>query len=113
MTKVQEEKKSKWLIYPENDYKANWDSFMTFVLIFTCVVTPLRIALDESESVGWNMANYIIDGLFLVDIIVIFNTAYYDDDFSIVEDRGQIAKDYVTSWFLIDLVAILPFELLI
>ena len=45
--KVQDNQKQPCLFYPENDYKANWDFFMTIVLIFTCIVTPARIALIE------------------------------------------------------------------
>lgn len=101
------------MIYPENDHKANWDFFMTVVLIFTCVVTPYRIALVENDTIEWSVLNYSIDALFLIDIIIIFNTAFYDEDFAIIEDRGTIAKEYLMGWFLIDLVAILPFELLI
>ena len=29
-----------WLIYPEDEWKANWDLFITVVLIYTCIVTP-------------------------------------------------------------------------
>ena len=44
--------------------------------------------------------------------MIIFNTAYYDDDFRIVQDRKKIAKKYLASWFPIDLLAILPFDLI-
>ena len=49
----------------------------------------------------------------MCDIIAIFNTATYDDDFSIIEDRCMIAKSYLSSWFWIDLVSIIPFELIV
>ncbi len=75
------------IIYPENELKAHWDIFITLVLIFTCVVTPYRIALVETDTLGWTVTNYSIDGLFVIDMIIIFNTAYYDEDFAIIEDR--------------------------
>jgi hypothetical protein len=49
--------------------------------------------------------------MFLMDILIIFNTAYYNEDFKLIEDRKNIAKDYLTGWFAIDLVAIVPFDL--
>ena len=58
------------------------------------------------------MTNYIIDILFAVDMIVIFNSAYYDEDLMLVEDRCQISYNYLTSWFLIDLICIIPFDLM-
>ena len=54
----------------------------------------------------------IIDVLFLIDIIVTFNTAFYTESLEIIDDRRQIAKAYVKSWFFPDLIAILPLDLL-
>lgn len=54
--------------------------------------------------------NNVIDFLFLVDIIVIFNTAIYDQYFQIIEDRKKIALIYLKGWFTIDALAILPFD---
>jgi len=50
--------------------------------------------------------------LFLIDIIVTFNTAFYTESLEIIDDRRQIAKAYVKSWFFPDLIAILPLDLL-
>lgn len=52
-----------------------------------------------------------VDIIFFIDIIVIFNTAYLDDDFMLVHDRSVLAVNYLKGWFSIDLVAILPFEI--
>jgi len=59
---------------------------ITFVLIFTCVVTPARLAFTFSDENiydfdTWEVINLIIDGFFLIDIIFNFNTAYIDEDF--------------------------------
>ena len=51
-----------------------------------------------------------IDLMFLLDILVIFNCAFYDDEFVIVQNRKIIAKDYLQSWFAIDFLAIVPLE---
>jgi hypothetical protein len=51
-----------------------------------------------------------VDGVFLIDIIIIFNTAFYDNDFKIIENRKIIAKKYLSGWFTIDIVAIIPFD---
>lgn len=107
---VIEEQRISYLIYPENDLKGHWDTFVTLLLIFTCVVTPYRIALVEVDDLGWIIANYTIDFLFFVDIILNFNSAYYDEDFEIVEDRWTIAKNYLTGWFVVDTLAIFPFD---
>ena len=58
---------------------------MALVLIITCAVTPIRIAFYTTDGSFWILINYIIDILFALDIIIIFNTAFYDDDFQIVD----------------------------
>ena len=111
-TMVAEQKKDKILIYPENDLKIVWDYVVTAMLIFTCIVTPYRIAFENVDTFGWLIANYGIDFLFLVDICLNFNCAYYDDDLAIIEDRCTIAKNYALSWLIIDVLAIFPFDLI-
>lgn len=98
------------MIYPNNPYKDDWDSFITIILIFTCMVTPYRIAFIDEDSDLWVGINYSIDGLFLIDMILCFMTAYYTEEFELIEDRKEIAKTYLTSWFPIDFLAIFPFE---
>ena len=80
--------KKKWLLYPEDNYKVNWDLIITNILLISCMITPWRIAFGEDEDpIEWKIINYTIDGCFCIDIIVIFFSAYYDDEFIIVEDR--------------------------
>lgn len=67
------------MIYPNNDMKANWDALITLCLLFTCMVTPYRIAFSgvEAETTFWIVTNYSIDSMFAIDIILSFITAYY------------------------------------
>ena len=80
-----------WLCYPEDDYRNYWDFYITLVLIFTCIETPLRISvleLEDRDSLhNWKIVSNFVDCMFFFDIILIFNTAYYDEDFVIIEDR--------------------------
>jgi hypothetical protein len=40
----------KMLIYPEDGFKRFWDISIAFVLIFSCFVTPYRVALIEEDT---------------------------------------------------------------
>lgn len=95
-----------------DSFKTNWDLFVTLVLLFTAFVTPYRVAYINNETKGWDITNLTIDTIFGLDILIIFNTAYYDEDFKIVSEYKSIAKKYISSWFFIDLLAILPFDLI-
>lgn len=81
---------------------------MTFVLLGTCVMTPYNIAFQMEET----FIATIIDLLFLIDMIVVFNTTYYDSDIVLIDCRKKICCQYLKGWFTIDLFAILPFDVL-
>ena len=51
--------------------------------------------------------------LFFFDILIIFNTAFYNDDMDLIDNRKKIAKVYLKGWFFIDFLAILPFDVII
>ena len=108
---IDKQKQVPYLIYPENLYKEHWDNFVTLLLIFSCVVTPYRIALVSEDTLDWTITNAVIDIMFLIDIFLCFNTAYYDEDFVTIDSRCTIAKTYLTGWFFIDVMAIFPFDL--
>ena len=56
--------------------------------------------------------NNCIDILFAIDMIVSFNSAFYDEEsYNMIDDYKLIACAYIKSWFTIDLVSILPFHL--
>ena len=77
-----------FLLYPEDPLKVNWDLFITLVLVITCLATPYNIAYGEMPSpIGVIIFSYTIDLMFLIDIIIIFHSAYYDEEFVIVENR--------------------------
>jgi hypothetical protein len=76
MRMVQREVTKPWMIYPENPNKANWDLFVTIILVFTCITTPARMAFVEKDSGGWVAVRWIIDIIFLLDITIIFFSAY-------------------------------------
>ena len=71
----------------------------------------MRIAFGPvNEPIGWKLISITLDSMFLIDIFVNFNSAFYDDEYVIVQNRKVIAKQYARSWFLIDLLAIIPLE---
>jgi hypothetical protein len=54
-------------------------------------MSPYRLAFVEEDDKKWKVINLVVDLMFTIDIFVVFNTAYYDDDYKIVEDRKVVA----------------------
>lgn len=103
------------MIYPDNNKKDVWDLFMTIILLTSCVVTPYEIAFenDISEHIsGIQIFDWSMDILFLIDMIVIFNSAKYTEDYDIIDNRKVISCDYLKGWFTVDLVSCLPFDIM-
>jgi hypothetical protein len=79
------------MLYPEDPAKNNWDLFITLILIYTCVATPARMAFAEHDTIGWIIVKWVVDALFLMDIIITFNSAILDEDYRTIEERKEIA----------------------
>lgn len=59
------------------------------------------------------MVDLIVDIMFVIDIVINFRTTYVNTNDEVVSQPGRIAVHYFKGWFLIDLVAAIPFDLLI
>ena len=57
---------------------------MTVVLLYSCISTPVQIALYEDLAGAAQITNWIVDFLFLIDIFLIFNSAVVDEDFDVI-----------------------------
>ena len=80
------------------------------LLIYATTVTPYRVAFVDQDSIVWIIIDSIVDFFFLCDLVLNFFFAYYDEDEELVFDRKKLAIKYLKTWFLIDLVAIIPFN---
>ena len=101
------------MCYPEDWLKCNWDIAITFILVCSCIMTPVNMAFDKDMGPEWDYILGFMDFLFLIDVIIIFNSAIDDEDFRIIEDYKTIAIIYMRSWFFIDCLAIIPFDTII
>ncbi|ELK27524.1 Potassium voltage-gated channel subfamily H member 2 [Myotis davidii] len=79
---------------------------------------PRRIAVHYFK--GWFLidmplavVDLIVDIMFIVDILINFRTTYVNANEEVVSHPGRIAVHYFKGWFLIDMVAAIPFDLLI
>ncbi|XP_073739151.1 voltage-gated inwardly rectifying potassium channel KCNH6 isoform X3 [Callorhinus ursinus] len=106
-------------------FKAMWDWLILLLVIYTAVFTPYSAAFllsdqDESQRVdcGYTcspltVVDLIVDIMFIVDIVINFRTTYVNTNDEVVSHPRRIAVHYFKGWFLIDMVAAIPFDLLI
>lgn len=74
---------------------------------FSNVISHVYIVIK-----AMNCVSFPVDVTFIIDILINFRTTYVSGNDEIVSDPGKIAVHYLKGWFLIDLVAAVPFDLL-
>ncbi|MXQ92141.1 hypothetical protein E5288_WYG012381 [Bos mutus] len=124
--KLQAPRIHRWTILHYSPFKAVWDWLILLLVIYTAVFTPYSAAflLKETEEAplapdcGYAcqplaVVDLIVDIMFIVDILINFRTTYVNANEEVVSHPGRIAVHYFKGWFLIDMVAAIPFDLLI
>ena len=102
------------IISPKSKFSQRWDVLMILLLLYTAIVTPFEVAyIAESVPELLIFLNRLVDLCFFTDIIINFMLAYEMEDEGLwIVDHKLIAKRYVKSWFLIDLVSTVPFDVI-
>lgn len=115
----------KWIMLHYSPCKAVWDWVILLLVLYTAIFTPYsaafllnELAQKQRRVCGYtcnplNIVDAIVDILFMVDIVISFRTTYVNHNDEVVTHPKLIAIHYIKGWFLIDMVAALPFDLLI
>lgn len=99
---------------PASRFMRNWDSIIACCLVFTAVVTPFEIAFFELVVGDFLfVVNRLVDLGFFFDIFVNFSLAYFDPRKGMmIVDPGRIRGKYLKGWFTIDVLSLVPWDLL-
>ena len=100
------EKEIPWIILPDNPYKKMWDLLIAILILYSAIITPYEIAFSDSNKSNW--FEIFIDILLAIDIVLTFFSAYTDDEENLVKNHKKIIKKYLQSWFIIDIISVLP-----
>ncbi|XP_072556695.1 voltage-gated inwardly rectifying potassium channel KCNH7-like [Paramormyrops kingsleyae] len=123
--KLQTPRIDKCTILHYSPFKAVWDWLILLLVIYTAIFTPYSAAFllnDREEQkrreCGYscnplNVVDLMVDIMFIIDILINFRTTYVNLNDEVVSHPGKIAIHYFKGWFLIDMVAAIPFDLLI
>uniref|UniRef100_A0AAR2KKG0 Voltage-gated inwardly rectifying potassium channel KCNH2 n=1 Tax=Pygocentrus nattereri TaxID=42514 RepID=A0AAR2KKG0_PYGNA len=122
--KLQAPRIHKWTVLHYSPFKAVWDWLILLLVIYTAILTPYSAAfllndVEESSMSGCgycsplSVVDLIVDIMFIIDILINFRTTYVNANDEVVSHPLRIAVHYFKGWFLIDMVAAIPFDLLI
>lgn len=95
------------LLHPADHFKLFWSCIYVLLMLYTIFISPFSVAFLDDNSALENL-DLAIDGLFLLDIVVTFNTAFYNKEGQVVVSRRAICCRYLKTWFALDLAACIP-----
>lgn len=74
---------------------------------------PLRLSFyNESENISWLIVSIALDSIFMIDIVLNFFSAYFNDEEKLVYNKQQLSCNYLKTWFIIDIISAAPFYLI-
>ncbi|XP_053599138.1 potassium voltage-gated channel subfamily H member 6 isoform X14 [Microplitis demolitor] len=123
--KLQSPRIHKWTVLHYSPFKAVWDWIILLLVMYTAIFTPYVAAflLSEPDYNSRKAKKYsddpiviidlIVDVTFVVDILINFRTTFVNTNDEVVSGPWKIAVHYLRGWFIIDLVAAIPFDLLL
>lgn len=121
---VYDKKSATCLFYPDDKFKVIfWDFAISICLLISCVFIPFNMAFQNevSELEWFEAVLWIVDCFFIIDIFINFNTVAVvvvsgsgtgtGTTTRVLTGRKEIAAEYLRSWFIIDLLSVIPFDL--
>ena len=117
----------KYQIFDSNSKaRGKWDTVMIFLLVETAIMVPYEIGFIQPMTQDADASlpspspidllfiiNRLIDLCFLFDMWLQFHTPFMDKITNQkISHFHRIAQEYLTHWFALDLISILPFDIL-
>ncbi|XP_015241424.1 PREDICTED: potassium voltage-gated channel subfamily H member 4-like [Cyprinodon variegatus] len=119
--KVASVKKSRFILLHYSIFKAMWDWLILLATFYVAVTVPFNVCFVSHSEGGDHLSlvtrsttwsDIVVEMLFIADIILNFRTTYVSQSGQVVYDARSIYLHYFTTWFFVDLIAALPFDLL-
>ncbi|XP_056389306.1 potassium voltage-gated channel subfamily H member 8-like isoform X2 [Hyla sarda] len=115
--KVAAIQKSRFILLHYGTFKAGWDWLILLATFYVAVTVPYNVCFaitrdDSTSSRSPSVSDIFVEILFMLDILLNFRTTYVSKSGQVVYDPRSICVHYATTWFFVDLIAALPFDLL-
>ena len=99
-------------VNPRSSWMGVWDMTTAVALLYTATVTPFEVGLDLPTRIdALFFINQVINVIFMVDICLQFFLPIPDHQGELIRDRKLIAMRYLKSWFVLDVVSVLPLDI--
>ncbi|VDN53988.1 unnamed protein product [Dracunculus medinensis] len=119
LPKYQQEtpKTSPHIILHYSTFKTMWDWSILALTFYTAFMVPFNIAFKTRDHPPRGIIDLvalmdsIVDVIFFADILLNFHTTFVGPGGEVVIEPAIIRSNYFKSWFLIDLLSCLPYDI--
>ncbi len=99
---------SKFMVHPNHPIKIFFDMVVMLCILSIGIMLPIEIAFDINTTAVLEGFFYVIFG---VDLVLGFHTGFWHRG-QLVLNRWMASKRYMTTWFVIDILSLLPFDMM-
>ena len=101
---------SRGVIFPDSKLRFWWDIIQIVTILYLSFAVPIRIGFSINVEGFFYLLDVLMDVYFFVDIYLNFLFVVEDESFQMVTSKPKLAKRYLKSWFLIDILAVIPLD---
>lgn len=102
------------VFHPNSSWRLIWDITLACMVIYSIIIIPYQIGMQVNPDTISTIIDYSLTVCFGIDILLNFNTAFLDPVTEKLEyGRKEIVHNYLGFWFWIDLLATIPFDIII
>ncbi|XP_041353208.1 potassium voltage-gated channel subfamily H member 1-like [Gigantopelta aegis] len=93
-------------------FKTFWDWIILTLTFYTAVMVPYNAAfkIKTMDQLPLLVIDSMVDVVFFVDIVLNFHTTFVGSSGEVISDPKIIKMNYLKSWFVIDLLSCLPYD---
>ncbi|CAL8070803.1 unnamed protein product [Calicophoron daubneyi] len=112
--KVQDVQTSRFILLHYSIVKIIWDWLILICTFYIAIMVPYNAAFSlDTDGKDLLVCDIIVEILYIVDILLSFITTYVSKSGQVVYETRAIALNYLKGWFLLDLVAAIPFDIIL
>uniref|UniRef100_A0AAY4B694 Potassium voltage-gated channel subfamily H member 5 n=1 Tax=Denticeps clupeoides TaxID=299321 RepID=A0AAY4B694_9TELE len=94
-------------------FKTTWDWVILILTFYTAIMVPYNVSFKTKQNnVTWLVLDSVVDVIFLVDIVLNFHTTFVGPGGEVISDPKLIRMNYLRTWFVIDLLSCLPYDII-
>ncbi|XP_041661826.1 potassium voltage-gated channel subfamily H member 5-like [Cheilinus undulatus] len=94
-------------------FKTTWDWVILILTFYTAIMVPYNVSFrTKQNNLAWLVVDSVVDVIFLIDIVLNFHTTFVGPSGEVISDARLIRMNYLKTWFVIDLLSCLPYDII-